>query len=71
MTMMNENMKISVKNVDSSDERAKLEDRVQLNKRDYAAPSLKSLGRLSTVTLGGTSGIGDSGNAANPFDPKA
>ncbi len=59
--MMNGNMKISEKNVDSFDKRAKLGGRVQFNKKVYAAPSLKSLGRLSTVTLGGSPGIGDSG----------
>jgi len=63
MTMMNENMEISEKNVDSFDERVKQKDRAQLNKKDYAAPSLKSLGRLSTVTLGGSPGTGD---VANP-----
>ena len=60
--MKSENMEKSEKNVDSFDERVKQGGRVQLNKKDYASPSLRSLGRLSTVTLGGTPGTGDSNN---------
>jgi len=66
--MKSENMEKSEKNVDSFDERVKQEDRAQLNKKDYASPSLRSLGRLSTVTLGGSPGIGDSG-LSNTYQP--
>ena len=66
--MKSENMETSEKNVDSFDKRAKLVNRAKLNKKDYASPSLRSLGRLSTVTLGGSPGIGDSG-LSNTYQP--
>ena len=59
--MMNENMKISEKNMSCFEERAKLKDTAKLGKKYYTSPSLKSLGELSIVTLGGSIGSGDSG----------
>jgi len=58
-------METSEKNVNGFDVKVKQQDRAKLNKKDYTAPSLKTLGRLNTVTLGGTPGIGDSGNPLN------
>lgn len=37
--------------------------------KPYNAPVLKPLGKLSTVTLGGSPGIGDSGNPGGEQPP--
>ena len=62
-------METSEKNVNGFDEKAIQQGRAKLNKKEYTAPSLKTLGRLNTVTLGGSPGRGDSGNVNNPYDP--
>ena len=61
-------MEKSDKNVNGIDVKVKQQGRAKLDKKYYASPSLISLGRLSTVTLGGSPGGGDSGNPAT-FDP--
>ena len=63
-------METSEKNVNGFDEKAIQQGTAKPNKKHYAAPSLKSLGRLNTVTLGGSPGIGDSGSETNPYDPE-
>jgi hypothetical protein len=62
-------MESSEKSVKVCGVKLKQQDSAKPNKKHYAAPSLKSLGRLNTVTLGGSPGRGDSGNVNNPYDP--
>ena len=38
-------------------------------KKNYAKPALKTLGKLSTLTLGGSAGIADSGMPTGPEQP--
>jgi len=58
-------METSEKNVDRFDVKVKQQGGAKLDKKYYTAPSLKTLGRLNTVTLGGTPGLGDSGDPLN------
>ena len=58
MIKINENMEMS-----------KLKTTEQKNRKTYVTPSLKSLGELSIVTLGGSVGIGDSGMPTGPQKP--
>ena len=63
-------MESSEKNVNGFDVKVRQQDSAKLNKKDYKAPSLKSLGRLNTVTLGGSPGRGDSGSSSDiTYDP--
>lgn len=63
-------MEKSDKNVNGIDVKVKQQSRAKLDKKYYTAPSLKSLGHLNTVTLGGSPGIGDSGSETVPYDPR-
>ena len=67
--MKNENMETLEKNFNSIEEREIQEDTPQPGKRDYDAPVLKSLGKLSTVTLGVSPGGADSGGPENTHTP--
>ena len=58
-------METPEKDVNCVDIKVKQQDRAKLDKKDYTAPSLKTLGRLNTVTLGGSIGFGDSGDPYN------
>ena len=62
-------METSEKDVNGFDVKVHQQGRAKLNKKHYTAPSLKSLGRLNMVTLGGSPGLGDSGSETEPYDP--
>ena len=65
MTLESGYMETPEKDVNIFDVKVKQQDRAKVDKKDYTAPSLKTLGRLNTVTLGGSIGIGDSGDEYN------
>jgi len=58
--MKNGNMEMKAKKINFIEESAQRQSTAQQRKKAYVSPELRSLGRLSTVTLGGTPGIGDS-----------
>lgn len=58
-------MKAGMK-VSSSNDVIEYEENTQQKKKRYAPPSLNSLGKLSSVTLGGSPGFGDSGPPGFP-----
>ena len=57
------NMEMKEKQINFIEESAQLQSTVQQRKKAYMSPELRSLGKLSTVTLGGSTGSGDSGPA--------
>jgi hypothetical protein len=61
-SLESEYMETSEKNVNGIDEKEIKQGRTKLDKKHYTAPSLKSLGRLNSMTLGASLGLGDSGN---------
>jgi len=59
--MKNGNMEMKAKKINFIEESAQLQSTVQQRKKVYVSPQMRSLGKLSTVTLGGSPGVADSG----------
>lgn len=57
------------KQMTSADKSTQVAGLVQQASKSYTTPKLKILGKLSTVTLGGSVGIGDSGSPDVPEKP--
>ena len=53
----------------SSNDANGIDGRTDKDSKPYSTPDLKLLGKLSTVTLGGSPGVGDSGNPGTQQPP--